>query len=56
MRTSSAVPGCQPAVGSERTLAGSDGTVINGTILQEDSCGYLVETPEGLMRVPHSYY
>ena len=53
--SSSVVPGCQPELGSTRTLRGPDGLIVNGTIIQQDDSGHVVETPQGLMRVPYSY-
>ncbi len=54
-RTSSAVPGEIPAPGSYGTLRGPDGLVVNGSVVQQDYLGYVVETPEGTIRVPYGY-
>ncbi len=53
--SSSRIPGCEVSIGSSKTLRGPNGEIVNGTIVQEDYCGYVVETPQGLMRVPHNY-
>ena len=36
-------------------LRDKNGAIINGEIIQQDSMGYLVETPQGLMRLPYRW-